>query len=147
MPPKEVDSGPIDHRSDGGDSRATSNQKPILLGCIALILSMMGVGGALFQDFIRAQVQPELQQQIDETKKAESETTVGLNEDYVRLGYMGCGFLALVFAIFGLLRFEDPRFAGLALAISLVPLAWEYLAIVLIVLVVLLALAMFFGVF
>jgi len=116
-------------------------------GIAGIIVAVIGITIAVFQDDIREQFFPE-----PETK-AESVVSKGLEligigekddtfkRDKVTVTYSALGLLALVLGIVGYVRKESHRVAGMAGALGIIAVGWQYVLIGLIVAVVVFLLA------
>jgi len=116
-------------------------------GIAGIIVAVIGITIAVFQDDIRQQFFPE-----PETK-AESVVSKGLEligigekddkfrRDIVTISYSALGLIALVLGVIGYVRKESHRISGVAGALGVIAIGWQYVLIGVIVAVVVFLLA------
>lgn len=118
------------------------------IGIVGICIAVVALGIAIFQDDIRPE-QPSattsLGDRVFEVVKSigSDDTDKRLSRDWVTLTYIGLGFVALVAGIVSFIRKEDHRVSGMAGAIGVVAIGWEYVLIGVVIAVVLFLLAYF----
>ena len=129
------------------------------LGLIGLIVGLVAVLIAIFQNDLRPPPPPEDERTLTEvaseaTKKLIQEKILKESppeavpdhekrHDAVALTYMALGFLAIVLGVVSWIRRDHIRLSGGAVAIGLVAVGWEYVLVGLLIAVVILVLANF----
>jgi hypothetical protein len=104
------------------------------IGIIGIVIALLGVGVAVFQDDIRShfdtapvEVKDRVIQKGAELfgVKVESETT----RDKVTFLQFGLGFVGIVLGVVSWIRKENHRVSSSAAALGIVAIAWEYVLI------------------
>ncbi len=115
------------------------------IGIIGIVLAIVAIGIAIFQDGIRENIGFNgTSEKIEVIRKGITIFSSAKSEpkrDYVDYAYMGIGFLALIFGVISFLQKESYRVSGMATALGLVAIAWHYVLIGVVFAVVILAIA------
>lgn len=108
----------------------------------AVIVAFVGIAIAVFQEDLRSDP-PTRDVPVKQRVLERGAEWVGIKvekpgpqRDAVRLAYMGLGLLALAGAVTGFLRRENHHAAGMAGALAVVAIAWEYVLIAIVIAVV-----------
>ena len=115
------------------------------IGLSGILLAVLAVGIAIFQNEIR--VATGLSEPATENGGARktivlfSRKQAEQGTDVVDYSYMGLGFLALILGVVSFLQKESSRVSGMAAALGLVAVAWQYVLIGVLLAVVILILA------
>lgn len=116
------------------------------VGIAGICIAIIAIGIAIFQDDLRPEpLSPatQLADRVSETvaKIGGIEIEESSSRDWVTLTYIGLGFLALIAGIVSFVQKENHRVSGMAGALGVVAIAWEYVLIGVVVAVVLYLLA------
>lgn len=111
-------------------------------GIAGICIAIFAIAIAIFQDDIRPEPPTVSVQLADRLADAVAkiggvETDESSPKDWVTLAYIGLGLLALVAGIVSFVQKENHRVSGMAGALGVVAIAWEYVLIGVIVAVVL----------
>ena len=116
-------------------------------GLAGILIAVIAIAIAVFQDDIREQFFPETE------TKAESVVSKGLEligigekddkikRDKVTVTYSALGLIALILGVVSYIRKENHRISGVAGALGVVAIGWHYVLIGLVVAVVVFVLA------
>ncbi|MGI9204458.1 MAG: hypothetical protein ACR2Q3_10635 [Woeseiaceae bacterium] len=115
-------------------------------GLAGICIAIFAIAIAIFQDDIRPEPPPVSTQLADRVSDAVAkigglEVKESASKDWVTIAYMGFGLLALVAGIVSFVQKENHRVSGLAGALGVVAIAWEYVLIGVVIAVVLFLLA------
>ena len=116
------------------------------IGIAGILIAIIAVGVAIFQDDIRPEPPSATTQLADRVSEAVAkiggiEIEEKSSRDWVTLTYIALGFLALIAGIVSFVQKENHRVSGMAGALGVVAIAWEYVLIGVVVAVVLFLLA------
>lgn len=116
------------------------------VGIAGICVAIIAIGIAIFQDDLRPEAPSATTQLADRVSEAVAkiggiEIEESSSRDWVTLTYIGLGFLALVAGIVSFVQKENHRVSGMAGALGVVAIAWEYVLIGVVVAVVLFLLA------
>lgn len=117
------------------------------IAVIGIVIALLAVSIAIFQDNIRAfDSPPEVSitaKVINKGAEMLALKTTASSERYdaIAYTYIILGLLALTFAIVSYLQKENHRFSGMAAALGIIAIGWEYVLIGIIVAVVIFILA------
>ena len=119
-----------------------------IFGVIGITIALMGIGVAIFQDDIRAQLdtQPvEVQDRILEkgAKLLGLEVESERSRDWVTFTQFGLGFIGIILGVISWVRNENHRISASAAALGVVAIAWVYVLIGLAIGVILLVVGSF----
>ena len=113
-----------------------------VIGLVGICVALVGVAIAVFQDDLRAnpsltaQVRERVSETVADIAGVESEGDAP--RDWVTMTYLALGLVALVAGVASFLRHENQRVAGMAGALGIIVIGWEYVLIGVLVAVVLL---------
>lgn len=105
-----------------------------LFGIIGIVIALMGVGVAIFQDDLRSlfETEPiEIQDRVIE----KGARLLGLDvehetrRDWVTFTQFGFGFIGIILGVVSWVRNENHRVSSSAAALGVVAIAWEYVLI------------------
>lgn len=114
------------------------------MATIGVMVALLGIGVATFQEKIRSQSAPEETSLKVRVMHAgailigEKTTDAKEKYDWVTYSYMALGFLGIVFGVLAYLRHESLRHVGMAAALGLVAIAWEYVIVAIVIGVIIL---------
>lgn len=114
------------------------------LAIIGVLIALLGIGVAIFQEKIRSSTAPEATSLKVRVMHAgailigEKGPEVKEKYDWITYSYMALGFLGLVFGVLAFLRHESLRHAGMSVALGLIAIAWEYVVVAIVIGVVIL---------
>jgi len=117
------------------------------IGTIGIIIAILAVGIAIFQDKLRKPDVPEKTSLVSKvlnkspfisSSKRKTDTP---SYEAVTYTYISLGFFALILGVFSYLRNENHRFSGMAGALGIVAIGWEYVLIGLVIAIVIFILA------
>lgn len=119
-----------------------------LIGMAGILIALSAIAVASFQDELRPEPAPVKIQLKDRVvdKAAELvgiETESSASRDWVTLAYIGLGFLALVAGVISYVKGESHRISGMAGALGVIAIGWEYVLIGIVVAIVIFVLANF----
>lgn len=105
-----------------------------LLGILGIVVALGGVAVAAFQDELRGPRPPLSEQLKEEVLNRGAELFGGDVEkargvDAVSATYTFLGFLGLVLGVGSFVRNEDHRISGMAGALGIIAMSWEYVLI------------------
>ncbi|MGI9261582.1 MAG: hypothetical protein ACR2QR_06090 [Woeseiaceae bacterium] len=111
-------------------------------GIAGIFIAVFAIAIAVFQDDIRPEPPSASVQLTDRVADAVArisgvETENNSSKDWVTLAYIGLGLLALIAGIVSFIQKENHRVSGMAGALGVVAIAWEYVLIGVVVAVVL----------
>ncbi len=116
------------------------------MAILGIFIAILAIALAMFQDPIREQVASgkTLKERVIEGGAA----LIGIeprrsseDRDWIVWAYSGVGLLAVIFGVVSYLRQENHRFSGMAGALGIIAIGWEYVLIGLIIAVVIYILA------
>jgi hypothetical protein len=113
-----------------------------VIGLVGICIALVGVAVAVFQDDLRAnpslttQVRERVGETVAEIAGVESEPAAP--RDWVTMTYLALGLAALAAGVASFLRHENQRVSGMAGALGIIVVGWEYVLIGVLVAVVLL---------
>lgn len=116
------------------------------IGMAGILIALLAIGVAAFQEQLRPPPPPaktQLKERVVE-KAAELvgiESESSASRDWITLIYIGLGFLALVVAVVAYVTGESHRISGMAGALGVIAIGWEYVLIGIVVAIVILILA------
>ena len=118
------------------------------IGIIGLVVALLGIGVAIFQDDIRSHFDTEPVEVRDRVveKGAELlgiEITSDTTRDKVTWVQFGLGFIAIILGVVSWIRKENHRVSASAAALGIIAVAWEYVLIAAAVAVLLLIVGSF----
>jgi len=117
------------------------------IGIAGIIIALLAVGTAIFQDKLRQPSEHEkfsiMSKVLNKSgfisgSKRKSELP---SYDAVNYSYISLGFLALIFGVVSYLKNENLRFSGMAGALGVIAIGWEYVLIGIVVGIIILILA------
>lgn len=111
-------------------------------GIAGICIAIFAIAIAVFQDDIRPEppsASVQLAERVSDVvaKIGGIESKESAARDWVTLAYIGLGLLALIAGIVAFVQKESHRVAGMAGALGVVAIAWEYVLIGVVVAVVL----------
>jgi len=111
-------------------------------GITGICIAIFAIAIAIYQDDIRPESPTASVQLADRLADAVAkiggvETDASSPKDWVTMAYIGLGLLALIAGIVSFVQKENHRVSGMAGALGVVAIAWEYVLIGVIVAVVL----------
>lgn len=111
-------------------------------GIAGICIAIFAIAIAIFQDDIRPEPPAASTQLVDRVSEAVAkisgaEIEENAAKDWVTLAYIGLGLLALIAGIISFVQKENHRVSGMAGALGVVAIAWEYVLIGVVVAVVL----------
>jgi len=122
------------------------------LGTIGILIAMLAITVAVFQVHIRILIAPEdptIKEQLmsrgsellglKSKEKATTSTSTGYF-DAVSITYTALGVIAMFFGVLSFLQKENHRFSGMAGALGIVAIGWEYVLVGLIIAIIVLIL-------
>lgn len=122
-------------------------------GLAGVLFGILSIAIALFQDDLRPK-EPSATEQIKTSLLEKGKDMLGIGEDkkpapvavaakydYVKFAYMGGGLLAFILGVTSYLRQENHRVSGMAGALGIIAMAWQYVLIAVVVAVVIFLLA------
>lgn len=104
------------------------------IGLIGIVIALMGVGVAIFQDDLRPDTQAPPVEMTDRVVEKGAEL-LGIEvkrespSDVVMIIRLGLGFLAIVLGVVSWIRKENHRVSSTAAALGIIVVAWEYVLI------------------
>ena len=112
------------------------------IGLIGIVIAVLGICCAIFQDDLRAQITPDSpkieQSVLKEGIRIFSSGDVSHDKrDVVDFIYMGMGILGLILGVISYIVKENHRIAAAAGALGVMAIAWQYVLIGVLVAVVL----------
>jgi hypothetical protein len=102
-----------------------------MIGILGIIIALLGVGVAIFQDQLRPPPTPATTQ-LKEAAIEKGASLLGVkvdkktNFDWVTATQYGLGFFAIVLGAFSWVRKENHRVSALAAGLGVIAAAWEY---------------------
>lgn len=115
-------------------------------GIIGIFIAIIAITVAVFQDELRPSPPPVSEQLTTRVLEKGVELLVGDVEkknkrDLVGYTYAGLGLLALMLGVFSFTKKENTRISGLAGALGILAIAWEYVLIGIVIAVVIIIFA------
>ncbi len=114
------------------------------IGIIGIIVAFLGIGIAIFQDDIRAAVEPSKQSLSAQVVEKSKELLLGEKEesghDKVDYAYTILGLVALVLGVISYVQKENHRVSSTAAALGIIAIAWHYVLIGVMIAIVLIVL-------
>ena len=104
------------------------------IGFIGIVIAVLGICCAIFQDDLRAQITPD-SPKIEQSVFKEGIRIFSSGEashdkrDVVDFIYMGMGILGLILGVTSYIVKENHRVAALAGALGVMAIAWQYVLI------------------
>ena len=103
------------------------------IGIAGVLVALIAIAVAIFQDEIRANTQPEPTGTVEKLV-VKGKTLLGVNSkaekrDVVDYTYMGMGLLALVLGVVSFLAKEGHRVSAASAALGIVAIGWQYVLI------------------
>jgi uncharacterized membrane protein YidH (DUF202 family) len=129
------------------------------IGVIGLVVGLIAVGIAIFQDDLRSGSMPEKSKESlsltevaveagknlfkEKILKQEPASSAGQgrSRDAITLTYLGLGFLAIVLGVVSWVKKDHIRVSGSAVGLGLIAVAWQYVLIGVVIAVVIYFLA------
>ncbi len=118
-------------------------------GTVGIVVALLAICVAMFQDDLRP-APPPVDEQLKQKVIEKGAKMLGLaveskeernRHDYVAVGYTGLGLVALILGVVLYVRQENHRVAGMAGALGIVAIGWEYVLIGVAIAVVIFVLA------
>lgn len=104
------------------------------IGLIGIVVGILGICVAIFQDDLRAQFAPETQKvERSVIEKGirifSSDPVTESRRDRIDFFYIGLGLLALILGVVSFVKEENHRISALAGALGVMAIAWQYVLI------------------
>ena len=117
------------------------------IGIAGIFIALLAIGIAIFQDRLRQPNPPEKTSLMSKVLNKSTfisgskRKSVTSSFDAVTYTYISLGFFALIFAVVSYLKNENHRFSGMAGALGVIAIGWEYVLIGVVIGIVILILA------
>ncbi len=117
------------------------------IGTIGIVIALIAVTIAIFQEKLRTENAP-VEASITTRVINKGAEIIGVKNnasseyyDLVSYSYIGLGILALILGIVSYLQKENHRFSGMAGALGVIAIGWEYVLIGIVIAVIIFILA------
>ncbi len=123
-------------------------EKKKYLGTVGLIIALLAIGIAVFQDDIRENFKPKPKPKPEKTLKElaveagkkiikekilkeepEEKKIAQTKRDFVEITYCALGFLAIIFGAISWIQDDHIRISSGAISLGLIALAWQYVLV------------------